>query len=122
MRITNHAVERRMVPVILFMFGGGPNTLTTVLNHIKNENPIIVFTGSGRVADLISDWNDYSREAELLLSHGQTSWIANEKRMTKARGWLLGQGRGKWRDAPRLGRGFFLGMSGWMPRPFTSSK
>jgi hypothetical protein len=91
-RITNHAVERRMVPVILFMFGGGPGTLTTVLNHIKNENPIIVFTGSGRVADLISDWFDYSREAELLLSQGQTSWIANEKRMTKARGWLLGQG------------------------------
>eukprot|EP01043_Picozoa_sp_COSAG02_P061400 COSAG02_NODE_8247_length_2643_cov_1.407233_1_plen_672_part_10 len=56
--------DKRSVPVVAFVYGGGPATLTTVLEHVRTCDPVIVVVGSGRAADLISEWNHLRDEME----------------------------------------------------------
>ena len=44
--------------VVLVVVQGGPNTITTARNAIRNHTPIVAIGGTGQAADLLSDaWN-----------------------------------------------------------------
>ena len=47
---------KRSVPVVCLMFGGGVNTIAQVVEHIQNRDPVLVIEGSGRAADLVSEF------------------------------------------------------------------
>ena len=53
---TCSSVEVSAVPSVLVMVGGGVNTLKTVLESTKRGIPVVVIAGSGRAADLISEF------------------------------------------------------------------
>jgi len=42
------------VPVVILCLEGGPNTIKTMAEAIKNNTPAVVIGGSGRAADVVS--------------------------------------------------------------------
>lgn len=49
------AVSRRDdVPIVTIVVQGGPGTLGTCLNSVKNDTPLVVVEGTGRAADVIA--------------------------------------------------------------------
>jgi hypothetical protein len=56
--------DKRSVPVVAFVYGGGPGTLTTILEHVRTCDPVIIVVGSGRAADLICEWKSFRDEME----------------------------------------------------------
>lgn len=56
--------DKRSVPVIALVYGGGPGTLTQILEHVRTCDPVIIVVGSGRAADLICEWKDFREDME----------------------------------------------------------
>jgi hypothetical protein len=94
--MVNEKIGDRGVPVITFVFGGGPGTIQTAMESMANNNPIIVAAGSGRCADLIAEWTDmYKQMQELLDRAGPESsppWHLIERQNALARAWILQSG------------------------------
>ena len=67
-RMVNEKIGDRGVPVITFVFGGGPGTIQTAMESMANNNPIIIAAGSGRCADLIAEWTDMYKHCLLYTS------------------------------------------------------
>jgi hypothetical protein len=61
--------KMQLVPVICFVFNGGNGTIETVETHMKRDNAIIVFQGTGRFADLFTSWLRGYAEMEELARH-----------------------------------------------------
>lgn len=82
---------QRLVPVICLVFGGGVNTIATVIEHINTNDPVLIITGSGRAADLIADW---VKSCELIAQchrQGLEPSSARERQASRLRSWLLSQ-------------------------------
>ena len=96
-RITRERTAVRTVPVLCLVFGGGPGTLKTVLEHIDSLCPVIIVTGSGRCADLIADWASLQAEADELKNADAEfgPWKQAQKQNSLARSWLLKSGAAK---------------------------
>ena len=47
---------QRSVPVVAVVYNGGPNTMATVMLHIDCYDPVLIIKGSGRAADLFTNW------------------------------------------------------------------
>ena len=96
-RITRERTAVRTVPVLCLVFGGGPNTLKTILEHIDSFDPVIIVTGSGRCADLIADWASLQAEADELENADAEfgPWKQTQKQNSLARSWLLKCGQAK---------------------------
>jgi hypothetical protein len=55
-RLEEHIVsqQQNQVPAVLFIYGGGPNTINTANWNTSRQNPVIVMLGSGGFADIIA--------------------------------------------------------------------
>eukprot|EP01043_Picozoa_sp_COSAG02_P019955 COSAG02_NODE_973_length_15536_cov_5.108635_4_plen_1513_part_00 len=91
--------DKRSVPVVAFVYGGGPGTLTTILEHVRTCDPVIVVVGSGRAADLLYEWRAFRQEMEVytkrfggdrnhLMVRLNNAKIA-ERQSSRLRKWLL---------------------------------
>jgi hypothetical protein len=88
--IRNRPAEtKRSVPVVCLVYGGGVNSLQTILDHLSAHDPILVVRGSGRAADLIGDWKTLFEERRATIERGKEPWAENAKMRSKARAWLL---------------------------------
>jgi hypothetical protein len=87
--------NQRIVPTICFVFGGGAGTITTVLEHVAGESPVIVVLGSGRAADLISDWCQIHAEMAESQLNDHEPYNARERLNSLARTWLLKNNQAK---------------------------
>ena len=79
----------RVVPVIAFVFGGGPGTIQNVLENMAFNNPIIIASGSGRCADLIADWTLMHKQIAEFTKDGLRPWHLLETQNNLARAWIL---------------------------------
>jgi len=88
--IRNRPAEtKRSVPVVCLVYGGGVNSLQTVLDHVSAHDPILVVRGSGRAADLIDDWKQLCDHRASAVARGKEAWKEHAKMRSKARAWLL---------------------------------
>jgi hypothetical protein len=94
--------DQRTVPTICFVFGGGPGTITTVLESIAGNSPIIVVSGSGRAADLISDWCQIHVEMAESRLNNHEPHRAQERLKALARTWLLKNNQAKMPTTPQM--------------------
>lgn len=74
--------DQRNIPVIAFVYGGGPGTLHTILEHIRSNDPILLFKGSKRAADLICDWKAFAKDQN-------PENDSDSERVSAARKWVL---------------------------------
>lgn len=92
-QLTKNVEERsgsRVVPVISFVFGGGTNSVETVIESIANNNPVIVAAGSGRFADLLATWTALHRQiAEVTKNAEPAPWHLLEQQNALARTWVV---------------------------------
>ena len=101
-KMNDRHLQTRKVPIICFLYGGGPNSIGTMMEHIQNEDPIVICTGTGRAADLVSDWYELFVEIKhVRIREGQGKGkmpkeniilFLIEKQDTLARAWLLAGG------------------------------
>lgn len=47
------SISRRGIPIVLLVLEGGPGTIDTVFESIKNNSPCVIIYGSGKCADII---------------------------------------------------------------------
>ncbi|XP_070175133.1 transient receptor potential cation channel subfamily M member-like 2 [Littorina saxatilis] len=62
---TNAGSDAVRVPVALLVLEGGPGTLKTVMNAIKNNTPAIIIKGSGKCADVLAYAAQNIKETEV---------------------------------------------------------
>ena len=56
--------QKRQVPVICLMVGGGPYSLETIRQHIQDQDPVVIVQGSGRMSDFISRYYEQHHKTE----------------------------------------------------------
>ena len=59
---------QRTVPVVCVVYNGGPYTMSTVMLHVNQDDPVLIIKGSGRAADLFTDWKELMDELD---QHGE---------------------------------------------------
>ena len=53
-KLEDEITRMKEIPLVLIIVEGGPGSLRTVLEGVKNKFPVIVVAGSGRAADVIA--------------------------------------------------------------------
>ena len=78
--------EKRSVPVVCLVYGGGVNSFKTIADHMSSHDPVLVIRGSGRGADLIQEWKQLCTDNERAKRRGAEP--DSESRSLAARTWL----------------------------------